>query len=65
VVLTTYDLGDEIKKNVMGGACRTCGWREELHRGLWRGNLGERHYLEDPGINGMIILIWIFIKWDG
>jgi hypothetical protein len=53
----TYYLGDKIKKNGMGGACRTCEWREELHTGLWRGSLRERHYLEDPGINGMTILI--------
>jgi hypothetical protein len=30
---------------------------------LW-GNLKERNYLEGPGIDGRIILIWIFGKWD-
>jgi len=28
------------------------------------GNQRERGYLEDPGIDGRIILRWIFRKWD-
>jgi hypothetical protein len=31
---------------------------------FWWGNLRERDHLEDPGINGRIILRWIFRKWD-
>jgi hypothetical protein len=31
-------------------------------RGIYRGNLRERHHLEDPGVDGRII--WIFRKWD-
>jgi hypothetical protein len=27
-------------------------------------NLRERDYLEDPGIDGRIIMRWIFRKWD-
>jgi hypothetical protein len=27
---------------------------------FWWGNLRERDYLEDPGIDGWIILRWIF-----
>ena len=35
-----------------------------MHTGFWRGNLRERERLEDPGVDGRIILIWIFRKWD-
>jgi len=31
---------------------------------FWWGNLRERERLEDPGIDGNIILRWIFRKWD-
>jgi len=31
--------------------------------GIWWENLRERDYLEDPGVNGNIILRWIFRKW--
>jgi len=36
----------------------------ETYTGFWWGNLGERHHLEDPGVNGRIILRRIFRKWD-
>jgi len=32
--------------------------------GFWWGNLRERDHLKDPGIDGRIILRWIFRKWD-
>jgi hypothetical protein len=40
-------------------------WREEVHTRFWWGNLRERNHLEDPSIDGRIILRWIFRKWDG
>jgi len=39
--------------------------REEMHAGFWWGNLRERDHLEDPGIDGRIMLRWVFRKWDG
>jgi len=35
-----------------------------VYAGFWWGNLSERDHLKDPGLDGRIILIWIFRKWD-
>jgi hypothetical protein len=32
---------------------------------VWWGNLRVRVYLEDAGIEGRILLNWVFKKWDG
>jgi len=37
--------------------------RCEVYTGFWWGNLRERDNLEDPGLDGRIILRWIFRKW--
>ena len=36
-----------------------------MHTGFWWRNLRERDHLEDPGVDGRIILRWIFRKWYG
>ena len=38
--------------------------RGEVQKGFWWGDLREREHLGDPGVNGTIILRWIFWKWD-
>ena len=39
--------------------------RGEVRTRFWWGNLRERNYLEDPGVDGRIILKGTFRKWDG
>jgi hypothetical protein len=41
------------------------GRRGEVHTGFYWGNLREGDYLEDPGVDGRIILKLIFKKRDG
>jgi hypothetical protein len=45
----------------MGGACSTCGGEGRGIQGFG-GNLRERDH--GPGVDGRIILRWIFRKWD-
>ena len=41
-------------KNEMGWAC--CTYEERSAYTVWWENLRERNYLEDPGVDGKIIL---------
>jgi len=36
----------------------------QVHTGFLWGFLCERDHLEEPGVDGRIILRWIFRKWD-
>ena len=38
--------------------------RAQVYTGFWLENLRERDHLGDPGVDGRIILRWIFRKWD-
>jgi len=48
----------------MGWACSAYGGGERCVQGFWWGNLREGDHWRDPGVDGKIILGWIFEKWD-
>ena len=43
----------------MGGAYSTYGERRGV-KSVWWGNMRKREQLEEPGVDGRIILRWIF-----
>jgi len=57
-------LDDQIKKNELGEYV-ACMGEGEVYIGFWWGNLKERDHLDNPGIDGRIILRWTFSKWKG
>ena len=63
-MLTQYCSGDKIENNEMGGACSA--YVGEERRVQWFGEeiLKERDDLGDQGLDGGIILRWIFRKWE-
>ena len=57
-------MGDEIEKNEIGEACSMYGGEERHIQGFGGGNLRETDHLGDQGVDGRIILRWIFRTWD-
>jgi hypothetical protein len=64
LIFTKYYCGDKIKKNDVCGHV-VCMREREVHTGFWWGGLRERDTLEDPGIDGRIILKLTFYKLVG
>lgn len=46
----------------MGATSVTYGGENKSIQGFGGGNLRERHHLEDQGLDGTIILKWMFNK---
>jgi hypothetical protein len=55
VLLTKYYTDNQNKKMRLAGHISYLG-KGEVHTGFWWGNLRGRDHLEDPGIDGKIIL---------
>jgi hypothetical protein len=55
-------LGDEIKKNGIGGHVARIGENRSSYKGAI---LRERGYLEHSGLDGRIIFKWFSKKWNG
>jgi hypothetical protein len=64
VLLNKYFSSDQIKKNVMGGQVPCNGERRGVYRPVWV-NMKERNYSEEIGVDGIIVLKWIFKKENG
>ena len=48
----------------MSGACNTYEGENRRIQGFGRENLSERDQWGEPGVDGRILLRWIFRKWD-
>jgi hypothetical protein len=64
VLLTKYYSSNKIERNEVVGACSTNGGEESCIQGFGGGKLREGDHLENPGVDGRIMLRWIFRKWD-
>jgi len=49
----------------MGGTCSRYEGEDRRTHGFGGETGGEKNHLGDPGVDGRIILRWIFRKWDG
>jgi len=60
VLITKRCLVDRIRKNEMWHL----GERGEVNTGFCWETLRERDHLEDPNVDGRIILKWLLSKWQ-
>ena len=51
-------------KTALGVLTAELSFVGEVYTKFWWGNLRVRDQLGDPGVDGRIILRWIFRKWD-
>jgi hypothetical protein len=51
-----------MEKNEIGGACSAYGGKERHIQCFGEGKLRERDDFGDPGVDGRIVLRWIFRK---
>jgi hypothetical protein len=56
ITFTKYYSGDQIKTNERVMACSVCGEEKEVYTGFWWRDLREGEHLEDPSVDGRIIL---------
>jgi hypothetical protein len=63
VLLTKYYSDNQIKNTERGMACSTQGARRDVYTILAE-NLRKENYLEDPGVDGRLMLKWILEKCD-
>jgi hypothetical protein len=54
---------DKLRRMIWAGYVARMG-RGNMYTGYWWVNPRERDYVGDPGVDGRIILRWIFSKWD-
>ena len=63
-VFYIYYTSDNIKKNEMGGSCSAYEGGERRVQGFGGETWGKKTTGETTGVDGRIILRWIFRKWD-
>jgi len=54
----------KLRRMRWAGYVTRMGERRGVCGDFWWGNLRERDHLGDPGLDGRIILKWIFRNWD-
>ena len=59
-----FQVGFEFSNLFIQLAMSAYGGEERRVQGFGGGNLRERDHLGDPGVNGRIILRWIFRQWN-